>query len=159
MALKGDAKTAYMREYMRRRRTSTQAAGKAAVVTAAKPLRDGQEVRELKAELGRTRELLAKAEAKLVGMPPVERASEVERLKTANRELRHKVKFLTETFDAKVNRLRSSMMPRELFAALVKATHADTRKQMTAKQWDEINGQLTQWKKGLDVSSNQSRSR
>lgn len=106
-------------------------------------------------ELGRTRELLAKAEAKLATTPPAERDRLVERLKTENRNLKTKVRETVKHYDERHRWLdagvRAMKMPQDTYNAVIKCLHPDERTKRTPKQLDEACGLFTQWKKDQDA--------
>lgn len=102
-------------------------------------------------ELGRTRELLAKAEAKLATTPPAERDRLVERLKTENRNLKLQVRVMVkdcEERDAQLDKRERKLVA--LFNVVIPCLHSDTRNHMTAKQLDHACGLLTEWKTDKD---------
>jgi hypothetical protein len=160
MTLKGKAYTDYMRDYMRRRRAGKKPSSKqdeinrlraevsrltrqpdlAVVKTRAKGRTDWDaarqdEITKLRIELGRERELRAKAEAKLATVPPAERDGELARLKNANRELRFKCNYLRDHFDKETKELKRDIeMPREVFNAVVKCLHSDAGPPTTAER-------------------------
>lgn len=164
MALTGEAKTNYQREYMRRRREAERGAGKHArkghtaanVAPAhnAKSQTEPREVRRLQAEVGRLRELLAKAEAKAATVPPAERDRQMESLKTRNRTLQHQVRHMTEWVEKEKEKLASAkklyVMPEATYKAIVKCLHPDERLKRTPKQIDDACGLLTQWKAEME---------
>jgi hypothetical protein len=90
------------------------------------PTGDKLEIRKLQAELGRTRELLAKAEAKLATMPPGERDREVERLKTRNRTLTAENRHLSKWAHEEVLRIKRRWeIPAAVKRAVQKCLTAD----------------------------------
>ena len=83
-------------------------------------------------------------------MPPAERDREIERLKTANRNLKAENRHMRRWADDKVAKARKHYeMPRALYNALVTCLHPD-KPQPTEKQRAETCGLLTQWKKDQD---------
>jgi hypothetical protein len=82
------------------------------------------EIRGLKAALGRERTRSAQLEAQLETVPAAERDHELSRLKNANRELRIKVKYLREYFDAQL-KVAQMQMPAAVKRALQKCLTAD----------------------------------
>ena len=109
-------------------------------------------------ELGRTRELLAKAEAKLATTPPAERDRLVERLKTENRNLKLQVRVMVKDCEERNEQLdKHERKLAALFNVIVPCLHSDTRKHLTAKQIDHACGLLTEWKANKDKAQRKAR--
>ena len=112
------------------------------------PQTDPREVRRLRAEVGRLRELLAKAEAKAATVPPAERDRVIEGLRTRNRNLMAENSYVRQHYEQKEKQLKTRFrISEEAYNAALKCAHPDRTPDKAEKT--RTTALLIEWKNAM----------